>query len=113
MTLHRATTLRRTPPAWDRHWREHAACTTDDLELFFAQNHSPRQGKALRMCQTCPVQTECLAHALDTRIPEGVYGGTTGSWRRSLLARRPEITSWQQLLGTARDRHRSSLSATE
>lgn len=50
----------------------------------------------------CPVRTECLAEALDNRIEFGVWGGMTERERRSLLRRRPDVRSWQNLLDAAR-----------
>jgi WhiB family redox-sensing transcriptional regulator len=50
----------------------------------------------------CPVRTECLADALDNKVEFGVWGGMTERERRSLLRRRPEVTSWWRLLDAAR-----------
>ncbi|MFE6692336.1 WhiB family transcriptional regulator [Streptomyces sp. NPDC057743] len=96
----------RGPVPWDRFWRQRAACRDGDLDhLFFAPNRSPGQQEALRWCRHCAVQTECLALALDERLLEGVFGGTTGAWRRALLARRPQVQCWRTLLSTARAQH--------
>lgn len=67
-----------------------------------------RQREARRFCRTCPVRTECLAYALDERIEFGVWGGATERERRALLRSRPDVTSWAQLLFTARDAHDDS-----
>lgn len=87
---------------WDYYWRQRGACTKVDRELFFLSKGSTDQNKAMRACFTCRVRTECLAHALDERIAEGIFGGTTPHWRRELLLRRPQVKSWRSLLITAR-----------
>ncbi|MGW8953953.1 WhiB family transcriptional regulator [Streptomyces sp. NPDC055709] len=92
----------RQPSAWDRHWRQRGACTGKDTNLFFAEHRSSGQEEALRICESCPVRTECLAYALDERFPYGIFGGTTPTWRRDLLRRRPHITSWRGLLYRAK-----------
>lgn len=66
------------------------------------------QSGAKRVCTTCPVKTECLAHALDQRIEHGVWGGMTERERRALLRRRPTVTSWRRLLETARFEHQQA-----
>ncbi|MFE7779418.1 WhiB family transcriptional regulator, partial [Streptomyces sp. NPDC057445] len=60
------------------------------------------QRRAKAVCLGCPVQTECLAEALDNRIEFGVWGGMTERERRALLRRRPDVTSWRTVLETAR-----------
>ncbi len=50
------------------------------------------------MCQGCPVRLECLADALDSRTEFGVWGGLTERERRALRRRRPDVTSWRELL---------------
>ena len=61
--------------------------------------------KAKLVCVACPVRTECLAEALDNRIEFGVWGGMTERERRALLRRRPDVTSWRELLEDARRQH--------
>jgi len=49
-------------------------CRVNNPELWFAESPSDVEfAKAL--CQTCPVQTLCLAGALSRREPWGVWGG--------------------------------------
>ena len=64
-----------------------------------------RQREARNFCRACPVRTECLAHALDQRIEFGVWGGMTERERRALLRSRPHVTSWADVLFTARRAH--------
>lgn len=49
-------------------------CWSADPELFFAESPAEvEQAKAL--CVGCPLQTACLAGALERREPWGVWGG--------------------------------------
>ncbi|MFB8000330.1 WhiB family transcriptional regulator [Streptomyces sp. NPDC056002] len=84
-------------------WAEHAICRTADPDELFVDGAAQNRAKAL--CTGCPVRTECLAHALDNRIEHGVWGGMTERERRSLLRRRPLVTSWRRLLEAARSEH--------
>ena len=62
-------------------WDEDVACRDADPDLFFpigTTGPALRQiGEAKRVCRTCPAQTQCLAWALDNRVIDGVWGGTT------------------------------------
>ncbi|MEU5431597.1 WhiB family transcriptional regulator [Streptomyces olivoreticuli] len=92
--------------SWDVYWRQRGACTRPDSDkYFFATRSHACQQEALQICGRCAVSTECLAYALDERIPEGIYGGTTADWRRELLRRRLQVTSWRDLLERARAEH--------
>jgi WhiB family transcriptional regulator, redox-sensing transcriptional regulator len=85
---------------WITDWTAHAMCKgTDPDELFV---HGAAQNRAKLICRSCPVRTECLADALDNRIEFGVWGGMTERERRALLSRRPDVTSWRELLEKAR-----------
>ncbi|CAM5306111.1 Transcriptional regulator WhiB OS=Streptomyces tendae OX=1932 GN=whiB PE=3 SV=1 [Streptomyces tendae] len=72
-------------------WREHAACRTEDPDLFFPIGTTgpaalqTEQAKAV--CRTCPVQGQCLRWALDTGQTIGVWGGTDELERRALKRR--------------------------
>ncbi|WP_428957235.1 WhiB family transcriptional regulator [Streptomyces sp. cg35] len=84
-------------------WSGRAACRSVDPDELFGKGAAQSAGK--HICTPCPVRTECLAHALDERITHGIWGGMTERERRSLLRRRPTVTSWHQLLETARTAH--------
>ena len=92
-------------------WRTAARCRTTDAEGLFVRGS--RQREARGFCRTCPVRTECLAHALDERIEFGVWGGMTERERRALLRLRPDVESWRALLLAARDAHYASSHAEE
>ncbi|MEV5172437.1 WhiB family transcriptional regulator [Streptomyces flaveolus] len=87
----------------DLEWETQAKCRTADPEALFVEGAAQNRAKAL--CSGCPVRTECLAHALDNRIEHGIWGGMTERERRSLLRRRPTVTSWRLLLEAARSEH--------
>ncbi|MQA09196.1 MAG: WhiB family transcriptional regulator [Pseudonocardiaceae bacterium] len=84
-------------------WRVRAACRDEDPEELFVRGAEQRKAKVV--CVSCPVRTECLAEALDNRIEFGVWGGMTERERRAVLRRRPDVTSWYELLTEARREH--------
>jgi WhiB family transcriptional regulator, redox-sensing transcriptional regulator len=81
-------------------WRDDAACRDADPDLFFpvgTTGPALRQiGEAKRICRTCPAQTQCLAWALDNRVIDGVWGGTTGEERRAMRSPPRRMTAGQQ-----------------
>ena len=88
---------------WITDWTTRAACKGTDPDELFVQGAA--QNRAKLICRGCPVRTECLADALDNGIEFGVWGGMTERERRALLRRRPEVTSWRELLERARDEY--------
>jgi WhiB family redox-sensing transcriptional regulator len=86
-----------------KNWRASARCRTADAEELFVKGAAQREARAF--CRTCPVRTECLAHALDEQVEYGVWGGMTERERRALLRSRPDVTSWADLLFAAREAH--------
>jgi WhiB family transcriptional regulator, redox-sensing transcriptional regulator len=82
-------------------WSKDARCRTADPDELFVQGAA--QNRAKLICRGCVVRTECLADALDNRIEFGVWGGMTERERRALLRRRPDVTSWRELLENARN----------
>ncbi|MDH6697916.1 WhiB family transcriptional regulator [Streptomyces sp. MAA16] len=73
-------------------WRDHAACRTEDPELFFPIGTSGpavmQAEQAKRVCGGCPVREQCLRWALDAGDCLGVWGGTDENERRALRARK-------------------------
>ena len=69
-------------------WRDHAACSGLDPDLFFPVSASGASlteiEAARRICQCCPVMTPCLRWALDLGQVSGIWGGTTEEERRAL-----------------------------
>ena len=81
--------------ATDAEWREEAACLAYPAVVFFGLDDSEtpverrsREEKAKRICETCPVQRECLEYALATREQYGIWGGLTEIERKALLRAR-------------------------
>jgi WhiB family redox-sensing transcriptional regulator len=85
--------------AWTTDWTARAGCRNADPDALFVQGAAQNRAKAV--CFGCPVRAECLADALDNRVEFGVWGGLTERERRALLRRRPNVTSWGNLLSTA------------
>lgn len=76
-------------------WREHAACLdTHDVD-FFALDDENEVRRAKAMCAGCVVADDCLVFAIETRQPDGVWGGLTPPEREALRRR------WQRDLGKA------------
>jgi hypothetical protein len=65
-------------------WRDDAACTQVDPELFFPDEETGwrPQAHARRVCATCPVQRECLADA-PAWDRYSIRAGMTGRARRT------------------------------
>lgn len=74
------------PPEVDDTWRLRAACI-GQADLFFPERGGSLQAARL-ICDACPVDTECLNYALDTRTPYGIWGGLTYSQRTRKRRRR-------------------------
>lgn len=82
-------------------WSAQAACLGNELRQFFYDESKGRienaeaEAEALAVCHRCPVQTECLAYALEHRIMFGIWGGKTERQRRTIieLARRAGLRS--------------------
>jgi WhiB family redox-sensing transcriptional regulator len=81
-------------------WRGAARCRADEAEELFVTGAQQREARMF--CRSCPVRTECLAHALDQGVEFGVWGGMTERERRALLRTRPDVGSWYDLLTGAR-----------
>ncbi|WP_152967036.1 WhiB family transcriptional regulator [Mycobacterium heckeshornense] len=68
------------------HWVHRAACVGTPTDLFYPDkttNHTTIT-HAKRICASCPVQPNCLHHALETPEPFGIWGGLT-EWERHHL----------------------------
>ena len=84
-------------------WVSKALCRTTDPDELFVRGAAQR--KAAVICRHCPVMQECGADALDNKVEFGVWGGMTERERRALLRRRPDVTSWRDLLEHARNQY--------
>lgn len=68
-------------------WQTGAACRGADTAVFFPRTDADA-GAAKAICDTCPVAQDCLEWAIETRQPEGVFGGLTPTERHRLVRRR-------------------------
>ena len=84
-------------------WVSKALCRAADPDELFVRGAAQR--KAAVICRHCPVMLECGADALDNHVEFGVWGGMTERERRALLRRRPDVTSWRELLESARNQY--------
>jgi WhiB family redox-sensing transcriptional regulator len=74
------------PILQERPWAVFAACRDADPDLFFS-NDRHAEARALAICEICPVQEDCLEHALGARERFGVWGGLTEKARRAFARR--------------------------
>ena len=70
------------------HWTQRAACLREDPEIFFPPTEAglglEQITVAKEICHDCPVQAECLDHAITFGEGAGIWGGTTPEERRLL-----------------------------
>jgi WhiB family redox-sensing transcriptional regulator len=75
----------------DADWGPRAACRSADPELFFPVSWAgpslAQIAEARTVCASCEVRRECLAFALATGQPYGVWGGTSPD-ERAVLRRK-------------------------
>jgi WhiB family redox-sensing transcriptional regulator len=78
-------------------WRERAACQDFDEEWWFgaddedADEFRERVELAKAICRQCPVISQCLDYALESREMHGIWGGKTEWERLAILAERGEL----------------------
>ncbi len=76
---------------WD--WQLQGLCRGVDSSVFFhpdgerGRARLQRERRAKEMCRSCPVMTQCRAHALDVGEPYGIWGGLSETERELLLKR--------------------------
>jgi WhiB family redox-sensing transcriptional regulator len=67
----------------DEKWQDRALCAQTDPEAFFPEKGgSTREAK--KICQRCPVRSECLEYALAHDERFGIWGGLSERERRRL-----------------------------
>jgi WhiB family redox-sensing transcriptional regulator len=64
-------------------WMRRAACAGVEVEVFFPDARASSE-RARRICESCPVQAECLSFAVADRTTVGIWGGTDEAERRRL-----------------------------
>lgn len=72
-------------------WQTHAACRDADPELFFPPSDDDTSVIVARhriavapICSACPVATDCLRWALDSKQDHGLWAATTPTDRRAI-----------------------------
>ena len=70
----------------ERPWVVFAACRDADPDLFFPAGRE-EELRALAVCASCPVRSECLDYALEAGERFGIWGGLTEKKRRKLSLR--------------------------
>ena len=75
-------------------WRLLGSCRNVESSLFFSpegergRDRARREAHAKRVCQDCPVLTECREYALAAAEPYGTWGGMSENDRRRHIRRR-------------------------
>ncbi|MEZ5282779.1 MAG: WhiB family transcriptional regulator [Acidimicrobiales bacterium] len=81
----------------NQQWQSHAACQGLAADIFYPTTDDESL-EAKSVCGECPVQTECLEHALSTREKDGVWGGATERERRRIIRQRRRAAAKQRAL---------------
>jgi WhiB family redox-sensing transcriptional regulator len=70
-------------------WKADARCRGVDPALLYPDDEDVAGvARAKALCAACPVQSQCLEHALLHREKDGVWGGLTARERQRLIRRR-------------------------
>ena len=83
----------------DRSFMNKAACKGMDPELFMpVRGENLKIRAAKKVCQFCPVQTECAEYGLQLATmydTHGIFGGLTRSERETILRERGrKMVTW-------------------
>lgn len=68
-------------------WADIAACTGLESAIFYPTTDDDATA-AKAVCAQCPVQADCLEHAIGRREHNGIWGGTTEKERQRIIRRR-------------------------
>jgi WhiB family redox-sensing transcriptional regulator len=66
-------------------WSKDAACLGLTDAFFVEKDDGIGIRRAVAICERCRVSEACLAHALETREPYGVWGGLSAIERKRRL----------------------------
>ena len=69
-------------------WQAHAKCAGEPIAVFYSDGY---RATARTMCAACPVNVECLEHAMTVREPAGVWGGLDEIERERLRRKRRRV----------------------
>jgi WhiB family transcriptional regulator, redox-sensing transcriptional regulator len=81
-----------TAPRDDTTFMQRAKCRGMNPAVFFPTDGAGFEA-ARRVCLECPVRTECLEYALEHRIDQGAWGGTSERERRRIMRRRRALVT--------------------
>ncbi|MGW6420361.1 WhiB family transcriptional regulator [Streptomyces sp. NPDC055055] len=81
-------------------------------ELWFSTLNAD-VAKAVKICQSCPMQAECAQYATENNIRWGTWGGTTEKQRRRKKKKRPPLEPAVCGTSLAFWRHRSKREGCE
>ena len=70
-------------------WMRFAVCSQSAGDIWFPENNTSTNKFAKAICNSCPVQDECLDYALENKFNDGIWGGLTPN-ERKLLLRNPK-----------------------
>jgi WhiB family redox-sensing transcriptional regulator len=65
-------------------WRDEAECLDKDPALFYSTDPVAK-ALAKNVCGRCVVVNDCLQHAVNTRKPDGIWGGMDIEERENLI----------------------------
>lgn len=74
----------------DRNWTGRAACRGLDPAIFYPPTDEEAD-EAKAVCELCPVNEDCLEHAILHREKNGVWGGATERERLRIIRRRRRL----------------------
>lgn len=79
-----------TPLAENWDWQYFSSCRGEDPAIFFHSENERLRDKDARnkvaksICSSCPVQPQCLAHALSVPEHYGTWGGLSQDERKAI-----------------------------
>jgi WhiB family redox-sensing transcriptional regulator len=68
-------------------WMDSSLCRETDLDLFHTETRqsAPMTRKAKKVCEKCPVRSECLGWAMKNAVEDNqIYGGMSRRVRMAL-----------------------------
>lgn len=69
---------------------DEAACVGSDPELWFpgpGRSGAADAHRAITICQSCPIQTQCAEQALAAELEHGIWGGLREDERATMIKR--------------------------
>jgi WhiB family transcriptional regulator, redox-sensing transcriptional regulator len=72
---------------YERDWRVEGECADRNPDIWFS-TAGKNLREAKRLCGLCSVKKECLAFAVESSIPHGIWGGLSEIERRGLRRHR-------------------------